>query len=107
MTPAEQIAARDREMDLLLLAEYARNQLYTWTMPADFGLEYGFERDGKFHRTYMSDGEILQAVLEWRPSPNFDNGEDFPEEIRDYARGLWADLGAFMRNRCTLVITED
>ena len=106
MTPDEQIAARDREMDLLLLAEHIRVHLHTWTMPADFGINYGFHRkSGEFVKCYMSDGEILQVVLEWKPSPDFDNGEDFPEEVRQYARMLWNDVGAFMRDRCTFVLS--
>ena len=106
MTPQEQIATRDREMDLLLLAEHTRTSLYTWTLPADFGIDHGIKQGGKFHRTYMSDGEILQGVLEWKPQPDFDNGEEFPEEIREYARQLWAELGDFIRTRCTFVTAQ-
>lgn len=95
----------EREMHLKLCAEQALRCIYTWTMPADFGLNMGMpDPGGNWRTTNTSTDEILQTIIEWEPRPDFDAGEDYPEDVRRYARELWADVGVYIRNRATLMV---
>ncbi len=92
----------ERDNHLHVLAEHVRANLYSWTMAADGGVNYGYKRDGEWEKSYLSHEEIL-CIIEWRPLP--EEGEDFPDAVRDYVWALLADVGAFIRERCTFVVT--
>ena len=65
MTPLD-LSTRDRVADLNILADHVLRGLFTWAMPADLGVDYGFERGGwgtgprrTDHRSTTSVEEIL------------------------------------------------
>ena len=88
-----------RDRHLLILAKHVQTHLYTWLLPADLGIKYGVPRsNGKWEGCNTSVEEILGLI--GHPSP--DEGEEYPEQAREYARSLWEDLGPFIRERLTL-----
>lgn len=94
-------SAEHRE-HLLRLARHVVANLFSWTMPADGGVSYGFERSpGAWERTYLSREEIL-SIIDWKPVPDFDADGEWPEEASAYAWDLLVDLGRFMREECVL-----
>jgi len=90
---------RNRIADLNALADHILRGLYTWTMPADFGVDYcAFVGDEsrKKERCYLSSSEIIGGVLRI-PWP--EEVGDYPEELHTYARKLFQDVGAVLRAR--------
>lgn len=69
------LSTRDRVADLNALADTVLRGLFTWAMPADLGVDYGFEMGGwtgpggrrADHRSYTSTNEIL-ADLGFTPA---------------------------------------
>ena len=92
-----------RDRHLFILAQHVQASLYTWLLPADLGINYGYCRGGKWEKTCTSVEEILCLIDYPRPEED----EDFSEEAREYARGLWRDLGDFIRERLTLSVRPE
>lgn len=104
MTPHPLIASRDRAADMNALADFILQNLFTWTMSADWGVDFGFRcgsytnKDGTRgdERAYLSAGEIIVAVLGIELS---DDEDDYPPELCEYVRELFVDVGALLRAR--------
>lgn len=88
----------EHEEHLLRLACHIVGHLFTWTGAADGGVHYGYERNDEWVAAGLSREEIL-SLLDW---PRPDDAEEWPDEVREYAWSLLADVGAFLRERCDL-----
>lgn len=105
-------SGRDRAADVLVVVNFILRRLYTWALPADFGVDYGYEM-GSFNgpvrgnaRSYTSAEEIL-AELGITPE-SVGGGDDIPDDAldnwppepyADYARALWLEVGVVLRAR--------
>ncbi len=102
-TPIPTEGSPERERHLLALARHIVSHLFTWTMPADYGVDYGIERDEsgrggsttKWERCYLSAAEIL-GEIDW-PAQDFDEDEGWSTAVEDYAKALMLDVGPFLR----------
>lgn len=63
------LSKRDRVADLNALAAFILQGLYTWAMPADLGVDYGYQMGGWGtgprrinHRSYLSVEKILHVI---------------------------------------------
>jgi len=97
---------RERDADLHTLAEYVMRQLFTWAMPADWGVNMGIARnqpakhgqnDGRWEKTLSSSEEVLSVL-----GPEPDDDGDWSPDLHNYARDLWLSLGQYVREGCVI-----
>lgn len=93
-------ATRDRRADLMKIADFVRQHLYSWAMPADLGITFGFV-DGKEWETCATSVEELFVWMEW--DYRFDQEDP---EVRRYLRELWTSVGEFIREQCEFMLKE-
>jgi hypothetical protein len=92
-------SSRDREADVRAVVRMILSGLFTWTMPADWGVDYGYVPDGRTpRRSYSSAEEVLHEVGIPMPDEEDPEHDSWPSEpLRAYAEGLWKEAGERLR----------
>jgi len=100
-----EIGSPEREAHLFQIGQWVlERRLFTWAMPADWGLNFGIDRmGGKWEKCNTSAEEILSLFSDI-PRPDREADEEWSDEARQYARGLWIDLRIFFRDRVRLAV---
>ena len=87
--------ARSYDADLKAVINLILRGLMTWSLPADWGVDYGYVGDGREERRgYSSAEEVLAAI----GINSEEYGDEWPpEELATYAKRLWTDAATHLR----------